>query len=152
MYRKYSFISEVLGVPEKQLQSWSGSGRWYATRKQLEAQMIKEAIQKNKAGITAICGLSVEVLRKQLQRMVARDEELSMKEAKFASDILANIDRINRLDSSKPTEIIQRQNLTPKAVEKKVREIFSELDKLDPMYDYEKRTGKGADSTVTKIH
>lgn len=83
-----------------------------------------------------IVGLSTEVLIKFLTRQLARETEITSKDAKLVSDIIANVDRIDRLQNGEPTDIKKFEHLTPEEVKDQVKLIMEDLALNDPMMEF----------------
>lgn len=110
---------------------------WLLERDKFQAELIKKAVEGNVEDVLNIRGLTIGALQKYLVRLNARESELSMKEAKLASDMLANLDRIYRLDASKPTEITKKyEAMTPEQVRAAIKEEVERLQSVDEIVDY----------------
>lgn len=80
--------------------------------------------------------LSLRGLKEHVRRIVARSEDMSGKDAKLLSDIIANIDRIGRLESGTPTEIKRYESMTPAELKEEAKQIMEDLALEDPVVDY----------------
>lgn len=112
---------------------------WFKKRQELQEQYLKEITQNSQSikRIIRIYELGTKALEKYLYRLSIREGEIDTKEAKLISDIVANIDRIKRLEEGRPTEIVERyETLDIKELRAKAREVLIELQRDDGIVNY----------------
>lgn len=86
--------------------------------------------------IEDIRALSLTGLKEYLSQLVLSGQRMTPKDAKLLSDIIANIDRIARLEGGKPTDIKRYETMTPEELRQEARSIIEELKEEDPVVDY----------------
>lgn len=105
--------------------------------RELDKQIQKSLREGKLKELEEINSLSLAGLRKYIARVVLRQAELSTKEAKLLSDIVANLDRIARLESGRPTDIKRYETMSPEELRKEAAQIVAELKEEDPVVDYQ---------------
>lgn len=106
-------------------------------QRELERHLEKQLRDGKLKELEDIVGLSLTGLKKWLSRLVLREAELSTKEAKLLSDVIANMDRITRLESGRPTDIKRYETMSPDELREEARTIIAELKEEDPVVDYQ---------------
>lgn len=112
---------------------------WFKRKQEIQEQYIKELTKNGESikRIIRIYDLGTKALEKYLMRLTVREEEIQTKDAKLISDIIANIDRIKRLEEGRPTEIVERYDtLDIKDLRAKAREVLIELQRDDGIVNY----------------
>ena len=107
---------------------------WSTEKQAVIEKLLEQAVKTGKVQeLEQIVGLSLDGLKKYLARMVLRETEITAKDAKLLSDIIANIDRISRLENNKPTEVKRYEHMTPDEIRKCAQEIVDQLRASDPL-------------------
>lgn len=113
---------------------------WMAQRTKYQDEVFKSCVLEGKTleGLLRITNMSIAVLQRYCYRMVTREEEITTKDAKLLSDILANIHRLKQLEQGKPTDITEQQYRTMSSSEMKEEAIrlFQEMQTEDDIVDY----------------
>lgn len=105
-YRTINDISNQLNIPEHRITHWRKTRNWPAEREVLERALIEDGFAERKLTVSKLTNLSVTLLEKGLVHLMKRTEPPSLAELEKLSLILANLDKITRLDSNKSTENI----------------------------------------------
>ena len=112
-------------------------GCWKDTAERVDP-ILKEAVKELKGNIKSLGSMAIKVLETNLHRWCREDKELDAKEMKLLSDILANTDRIARLEDSLPTEILEnRTGLSDKEMKQEILRALEDIRESDPMGEYE---------------
>ncbi len=148
---RYEDIVKVTLIPPSIFKELAFTGRdsWLEQRNKFQQELIAKAVENNVEDVLKIRGLTISALHKYLYRLNAREGELSMKEAKLASDMLANLDRLYRLDHSKPTEITKKySDMSPDEVRAEIRAEVLRLQQVDEIVDYSGQSPKTLDNVT----
>ena len=96
--------------------------QWKAEREMRKAELYQQLSDSKQVEFTDITNSTIKVLKRSLQYLAERTEPPTLREAVDASKILDILDKITRLDESKPTEIIgnQERPLTIESVKQKL--------------------------------
>lgn len=131
-------ISEETQIPVNTLKhhAYRKNNNWKKHSKEEQRAMFDEALAGKRDKIQRIVGLTLQGLERFLIRLNTRESEVTVKDAKLLSDVLANTDRIGRLEAGEPTDIRRLENLTPEEVRDEVRQILEELQEDDPMLEF----------------
>ena len=118
-------ISKQLSIPYKTLVYHST--KWKEERGLLRNEILKELSENKKTILTSLVGNSLECVDKAILDLKQRSRPPSISEARMLTNIVAEIDKILRLDDGTPTDIIAEQ---------KPSTIIELRDKLkrDPFY------------------
>lgn len=110
---------------------------WKEEREKYWRQRTHEFIKGKVDGLDKVAGNSIKGLVSFTESMVrkGRDEGMGMKEAKLLSDILANIDRIARLEAGKPTDhsLSEHHYSNTEEIAKDLQRMLRQCRKLDPL-------------------
>ena len=118
-------ISKQLNISYKTLVYHSN--KWKQERGLLRNEILKELSENKKAILTSLVGNSLECVDRAILDLRNRDKPPTISEARMLTNIVAEIDKILRLDDGTPTDIIAEQ---------KPSTIIELRDKLkrDPFY------------------
>lgn len=118
-------IAKQLDIPYKTLVYHSN--KWKEERGLLRNEILKELSENKKAILTSLVGNSLECVDRAILDLRNRGKPPSISEARMLTNIIAEIDKILRLDDGNPTDII---------AEHKPSTIIELKDKLkrDPFY------------------
>lgn len=112
---------------------------WLARRERVQEQVLTTLVESGESvqRIVRIHALGAKVLERYLSRLVVREEEISTKDAKLVSDIIANVDRIKRLDEGRPTEIVENiSTMEISDLRNRARELLKQLEEDDGIVTY----------------
>lgn len=130
----YKVIFQTTGIPRSQFNRYKP--HWDELKERELQKFVKKRIAKKAQELEEIVALSLGGLKEHLRRLIARGEDMSGKDAKLLSDIIANIDRIGRLEQGKPTDIKRYETMTPDELKEEARKIVADLAEEDPIEDY----------------
>jgi len=125
-----SAIAERMGMESRIIHSWVDTGKWTAKR----AEIFKKAYQQSWGQIGNNAAIAQNVAQAlfndQIQKKMAKDEELSWDELKKLSDMIVSMQKVSRTEDGKPTEITQ--TLTIREQRAQIRMILKE----DPFQEF----------------
>lgn len=105
-YLSHNEICATIGVSSSQLARWRKDGDWAIEREESERGLIEDAFASRRVALTKITGSVVEQLERGIAHLRSRPTPPTIQETERLSMILANLDKISRLDSNKATENI----------------------------------------------
>lgn len=108
-YKSINEISQALSVSVAQLTRWRKDQNWLLEREAAERGLLEDGFSKRKLTIARIMNTTTEQLERGLRHIAGRAEPPTLPELEKMSTILANLDRIGRLDAGKSTENINVQ-------------------------------------------
>ncbi len=103
-YKSINEISQQLGVSVAQLTRWRREQNWLIEREAAERGLLEDGFGQRKLTIARIMNTTTEQLERGLKHISTRHEPPTLPEIEKLSAILANLDRIGRLDAGKATE------------------------------------------------
>lgn len=132
-YNTLARISKVLDVPLGTVRDWAYLGRngmfpFKDIREAMEKETLKEIAQHKLPALKNIMDSSLQLIRESMERLVIGKADLSVDEMKKVSDIIANMDKIVKLDEGQATENISIANIDPINNLKDAIEVFEEID------------------------
>ena len=122
-------ISRALGVATKTLNKWKLAGNWIDEREANDRSAIEDAFAGRKVKVALLTRLNVDQLERGLEHLRNRADPPSVTEMERLSVILANMDKIMRLDMGQATENLAIQQNIKLSVDQ-VKEIIAN----DPFY------------------
>lgn len=129
----YDFIFEQTGIPLS-VYRVRVTKQWAKLKKRLDEKLIdqlRKEVLSEKAGV--IIKKASNVIDLYFTRLMKRGAEVGGKDAKFASDIIANIHRMQRLEEGKPTEISKIENMSQEEAMEYLRKLAQEQSKEHDM-------------------
>lgn len=130
----YKVIFQATGIPRSQFNRHKK--HWDDIKERELQRFVQKRIAKKAQELEEIVALSLGGLKEHLRRVIARGEDMSAKDAKLLSDIIANVDRIGRLEQGKPTDIKRYETMSPDELKEEARKIVADLAEEDPIVDY----------------
>lgn len=124
-YYSYTRIAEVTGLPRTTV-AYHASNHWKVERELEKAELFDHMSSAKKVQFTNITQASIQIMERALLNLASRKQPPTIQEATKASEIMATLDKITRLDDGKPTEITEDKPFS-------VIEIQQKLIK-DPFY------------------
>ena len=107
-------IQKQTGIAPKTLNRWrmgmhchGDYTSWSEQRAKAIADNALEAALVNREKLTDIFSIGCELIKKSLEARAKQDDPLDIREAKMVTDIITSLDKMNRLETGKPTEIIE---------------------------------------------
>ena len=117
LYMRGMSVNEIqrqTGIAPKTLAKWrlgmhchGDYQTWAEQRAKAIADNALEIALVNKEKLTDIFSIGCELIKKSLEARAQQNEPLDIKEAKLVTEIITSLDKMNRLESGKPTEIIE---------------------------------------------
>jgi hypothetical protein len=103
-------IHDLTGINYNTLSQFANQGdnSWRAQREIFCEAIIQNFSESKKAQLTRIMSYTLENLSRALKALADRKEPPTIKEAEGVSRIYDSLDKIMRLDSGTPTDILQR--------------------------------------------
>lgn len=130
----YQVIFQVTGLPKSQY--LKNKMQWEKLKQRAVEKTVKGFVRDKSKEIQDILALSLSGLKEHVRKLVSRNEDMSHKDAKLLSDIVANIDRIGRLELGKPTDIKRYETMSPQELKEEAAKIMKDLELEDPIVDY----------------
>lgn len=134
-YRPRAEIAEACGVSLETVRSWVKKHGWYDQREGINSELLTEVTARRAFHLNKIAAVSIEVLSKALSEVNKRDKPPTVSEAYQISNMLANLDKMARLASGKPTEITEHKGEGLAAISIKTVDDIKKALKGDPMMD-----------------
>ena len=82
--------------------------KWATERELKRAELFQTMSEAKQVEFTNMTQATITIMTRALAGLANRAEEPTMREAVMASDILATLDKITRLDEGNPTDIISK--------------------------------------------
>lgn len=132
-YNTLAHIAEVLNKPFATVRDWIYIGRnnmrpFNEIRTEHEGEQLKELTKHKMPLMKSILDSSLHSIRHSLECIKKSKAELSIDEVKKLSDIVANIDKIMKLDDGVATENIAIAKVNPINTAKEIKEIIGGVD------------------------
>lgn len=125
-------ICQRLKVPSAQLAAWRRDERWVEERESIEQATIDDAVAIRRMKVVRILRSTTDQLERGLRHLEERVDPPTLTEIKALSDIMANVDKIARLDAGKATEHVSTKTEVSNAVT--VDDMRELLKRSDPFY------------------
>jgi len=103
------------------------SKKWDGERNLMRNELLREISENKKAVLTSLTGNSLDCIDKAIKDLKFRQQAPTIHEARMLTNIVAEIDKIMRLDDGNPTDIIAEHKPTT------IIELREKL-KVDPFY------------------
>jgi hypothetical protein len=88
----------------RQISRWRTDDGWSLTRETEDRSILEDGFGARKVTVSKLATLGVDQLKRGIEHLARRHEAPSLQECERLSVIVANLDRIGRLDSGKATE------------------------------------------------
>ena len=118
-------ISERCSIPYRTL--LYHSKKWEEERDMLRKVILKDLAENKKALLVSLTGNSLDCIDRAIRTLKERSKPPTIQEARNLTNIVAEIDRILRLDDGEPTDIISQHKPAT------IIELKQKL-KADPFY------------------
>ena len=82
------------------------SKKWTGERNLVRNELLKEITDNKKTVLTSLTGNSLDCIDRAIKELKERRQPPSIQEARMLTNIVAEIDKILRLDEGSPTDII----------------------------------------------
>lgn len=135
LYMQYVAQSEIarrMKLSLTVISDWSKKGEWVSAREESERSLLEDAFAGRRVSISRILKATTEQIELGLSHLKTRPTPPTIAEVERLSVILANLDKISRLDSNKATENIAVQTNIRLSADQ-IREIV----KSDPFFPHE---------------
>ena len=103
-YISVAKIAREHGVKRTTLQ-YHATTHWTALRENLKAETFSEFMDTKRENFVKMSQSSMSIIASALIELAQRDMPPTMREAQMAVNVLAELDKITRLDDGNPTEI-----------------------------------------------
>jgi len=109
-FKQPSLICRELKMPRSSLDYHiKKSDGWELERNLKSAELFEQLNASRKRDFTTMTQATIDVLSKALINLASRNRPPTMQEARGAANILEVLDRITRLDTGSPTDIIANE-------------------------------------------
>lgn len=105
-YATLADISRATGVTVKVIKKWRSDEGWELEREDDTRGLLESSFGSRKVTIAKIIKTAPEILHRGLQHLATRVDPITLDEAVKVSAIIANLDKISRLDNDKATDNI----------------------------------------------
>lgn len=106
---------------------------WKSQRDEIFSPFIEALIEGKKKDIEEVVSLSLNSLKRALTALALREDPISATEMQKLMMIVAEAEKLVRLEAGKPTDIIEHFDSTPAGIKK----YLEDLQKADPYVEYE---------------
>lgn len=130
-------IFELTGLPKSVF--LKHKPKWEQLKQRALEKTVNGYIRDKSKEIQDIVALSLSGLKEHVRKLVSRNEDMTHKDAKLLSDIIANVDRIGRLEMGKPTDIKRYETMGPQELKEEAQRIMKDLELEDPIVDYKEQ-------------
>lgn len=130
-------IAKAMNKPYDALQSCIRRKKWLLLRTKADAFVIRRALRNQKAALEEILGLSAEGLKQYVTKVVQDGKQglVCAKDAKFLSDIMANVFHVHQITKGEPTDIVKNiKEASEKDLMAAAQELIESIQD-DPMYE-----------------
>jgi predicted transcriptional regulator len=103
-YASTAAIAKEMGVSQATVVKWRDENDWETARKNADRELIDDTFSVKRVSLARITKVTTEQIERGLKVIADRFEAPSLKEMESLTNILANLDKISRLDSGKATE------------------------------------------------
>lgn len=103
-YAPISMIAKEAGVTNATIVKWRDDYEWEISRKNADRELIDDTFAVKRVSLARITKVTTEQIERGLKVISDRFEAPTLKEMESLTNILANLDKISRLDSGKATE------------------------------------------------
>lgn len=108
-YNTIQQISRQTGVSPKTLSKWRDEDGWEGARKQADLQLLEDTFSSKRVALARITRVATDQIERGLKVFTDRFEPPTLRETEMLTNIVANLDKIARLDSGKATENVSVQ-------------------------------------------
>lgn len=122
-------ISRAVGVSTTTIKAWRDKGGWLNAREDDERSILETAFGARKVTVGKLLRATADQLLRGVEHIQTRPEPPNLDESLKLSTILANLDKIARLDAEKATENIAVRGQVNLTVEQ-IRDVI----KSDPFF------------------
>ena len=123
-------IANKLNTSRTSIQNYVNK-EWKAERELNRSELFQELSKAKKAHFMTLTQSAITVLSRALKNMANQEAEPTMKEARDVASVMEALDKITRLDESKPTEIYSQEKVVT------VVELKDKL-RMDPFITFDK--------------
>ena len=123
-YVSFEDICRQLAVSSATVATWRKRDGWAIQREEAERSIIEDGFASRRVAISRITGCTTEQIERGLTHLRTRPNPPTVPEMEKLSVILANLDKIARLDSNKATENVALQANVKLSAEQ-IREIIA---------------------------
>tara|TARA_R110000803_G_scaffold71209_5_gene134378 strand:- start:1700 stop:2182 length:483 start_codon:yes stop_codon:yes gene_type:complete len=106
--------------------------KWTVEKSLLKAELFREFSSSKREDFVNISVDAITIMRRCLKAMAENPIPPTVMEAKRASEILVELDKITRLDDNKPTDITEERPITVIELKKKMAvDPFAVIEEVD---------------------
>lgn len=108
----YAYISRLIGVSAATVGQWSQKDDWEACRKEAEKEFYETVLQQRMMQITRMGRTAIDLVQRSLDGYYHSQDTrpLGLKEAETISRIFSNLDKVFRLTTNQPTQIVENRD------------------------------------------
>ena len=130
-YKPISQIARKYDIPRQSLQYYV-STKWREERALMRSQLFANFSEGKRVAFTDMSESAIEIMKRALKDLANRPEPPDIKEASKVADILASLDKIQRLDDNQPTDIMAEKPMDIVSIRQKLSlDPFSEENEED---------------------
>lgn len=108
-YKGLNDIAHEIGASTAQISRWRREDGWLMEREAAERGILEDGFSARKLTIARIMNTATTQLERGLNHIAGRTEPPTLPEVEKLALVLANLDRIGRLDAGKATENVNVQ-------------------------------------------
>ena len=135
-YHTLAQVADLVDAPVGTVRDWVYVGRngmlpMVEIRASLEKDMLKEIAEHKGPALKSIMDSSLCVISNNMASLKKSGRDLTIDEVKKVSDIIANMDKILRLDEGKSTDNVAIANINMVETISDVKDSLHEIDTLN---------------------
>ena len=126
------YIDKSLALGSRTASDWARTEGWSKHREAAEQAYHVALVQKKANEMTKMAAVAMEGVSKSIAKYARGSRTMTLPEAEKVSKILVNMDKLTRLASGQPTEIVEQRGDLAKAADMTIKDIIKTLQE-DPM-------------------
>lgn len=143
-------IAKAIGKPYDTVQNMVKRHKWALLRTKADAWVLRRSLRNQKAALEEILALSAEGLKNFVTKVVqdGKNGLVNAKDAKFLSDIFANVFHVHQITKGEPTDIVKNiKEASERDLMLAAQELIDNI-KDDPMFEpKQKNDASGPDTS-----
>lgn len=127
-----STISRLLGLQLNTVKHWATQDKWVADRQAVMAEFHNAIMLQRLEKISRLSTAALDVITRAILKLKSKGDDVTIHEAHMVSSIFSNMDKVLRLASGQPTDIVENRGDGEKIrMPKNAKELKAILD-ADP--------------------